>query len=184
MFLGISILIGIIIALVRGGKWANLATFRFSNSWLVFLSIGLQLLIFNSFWDKHVTSLGINNLLYVLSIFLLVFFLFINKGILSLRVLGLGVVLNSIAIIANGGYMPSSIEALKKVLTPERINTLQSGSASYNVVLISDQTKFKFLCDIFYVPHINVYSLGDILIAVGAFFTIQQMMLRQSSKNN
>ncbi|MCL6611317.1 MAG: DUF5317 domain-containing protein [Peptococcaceae bacterium] len=166
-----------LVALARGGKWQNLKTFRLRQTWLVFMAVGLQILIFNPVWDKHVAGFSINNFIYVLSILLLITFLFININIFGFRILGLGIISNATAIIANGGYMPSSLESLKKVLPAEKINLLVSGSASYNVVLISEQTRFKFLCDIFYFPHINVYSIGDILIAAGAFLTVQQMML-------
>lgn len=183
MFLCTSVLLALLIGLARGGKWQNLITFKFKKSWLVFLAIALQVLIFNPLWDKHVGAGIINNCLYVLSILLLVVFLMVNINVSGLRILGLGIVSNGIAIIANGGHMPSSLEALKKILPQETINKFQSGTAQYNAVLITDETRFKFLCDIFYVPHINVYSIGDILIALGAFITIQQIMLHRNGAN-
>ncbi|MFZ5633887.1 MAG: DUF5317 domain-containing protein [Bacillota bacterium] len=180
MFLCTSVLLAVLIALIRGGKWNNLITFRFKKTWLVLIAIVLQLLIFNPIWDRYVNSSITTSLLYILSILALTVFILANMNISGLRVLGLGIVANSIAIIANGGYMPSSLEALKKILPAETINQLQNGSAAYNVVLITEQTRFKFLCDVFYVPHINVYSAGDILIAAGAFITIQQIMLNRN----
>lgn len=183
MFLCTAVLLAMLIGLVRGGKWQNLITFKFKKTWLVILAMVLQLAIFNPLWDKYVGAGIINNYLYVLSIAILVIFLLVNIDISGLRILGLGIVSNGVAIVANGGHMPSRLEALKRILPQETISQLQSGSAAYNVVLISDETKFSFLCDLFYIPNINVYSVGDILIALGAFITVQQIMLRREGVN-
>ncbi|MCL6478297.1 MAG: DUF5317 domain-containing protein [Peptococcaceae bacterium] len=177
MYLCASVLLAVLTALARGGKWNNLITFRFKRTWLVFTAIGAQLLIFNPLWERYVQAGLATSALYILSMFILLLFLAANMSMSGLRVLGLGILSNSIAIIANGGYMPSSLEALKHILPAETISRLEGGSAAYNVMLITDQTRFKFLCDIFYIPHVNVYSVGDVLIAAGAFIAIQQIML-------
>ena len=179
MFLCASVVLAVLIGLIRGGKWQNFITFKFRKTWLVILAMVIQLAIFNPLWDKYVGAGMLNNYLYVLSIAILVIFLLVNIDISGLRILGLGIVSNGVAIVANGGHMPSSLEALKRILPQETISQLQSGSAAYNVVLITSETKFSFLCDLFYIPHINVYSVGDILIALGAFITVQQIMLHR-----
>lgn len=183
MFLCTSVLLALLIGLIRGGKWQNLITFKFNKPWLVFMAIALQLMIFNPLWDKYLGAGKINNYIYVLSILILLLFLLVNINISGLRFLGLGIISNGIAIAANGGNMPSSLEALRRILPQETISQLQNGSAAYNVVLITDETKFKFLCDIFYLPGINVYSVGDILIALGAFVTILHIMLHHKGVN-
>ncbi|MFZ5647023.1 MAG: DUF5317 family protein [Bacillota bacterium] len=178
MFLTVSVLLAVLVGLARGGKWVNLGTFKFEKTWLVFIAIGLQFLVFNPVWDRHVGAGILTNLIYGASIMLLILFALVNSDIKGLRLLGLGVLLNGVAIAANGGSMPSSLDALSKILPAERMEQLLSGSAFYNVILISDNTRFKYLCDIFYIPGVNVYSIGDALIAAGAFITIQQIMLR------
>ena len=183
MYLCAVVLLAVIIALLRGGNWQNLLTFRFRKDWLVFVAIVLQLLIFNPLWEKYVQGGIITSIIYVISIMIVIAFIIVNLNITGLRVLGLGIISNSIAIISNGGFMPSKLEALKNVMSAERINVLESGSAAYNVVLITKETKFKYLCDNFYVPHVNVYSAGDVLIALGAFIAIQQIMLHRKGAN-
>lgn len=180
MFLCVAVFISLLLALARGGKWSNLSSFRFEKPWLVLAAIGMQAAIFNPVWDKYISAGSMTRWLYIFSILVLIIFVIFNRDIYGLCVLGTGVLLNSAAIIANNGYMPSSMTALKSILPPERIDLLYSGSASYNVVLITEHTRLKFLCDIFYIPNINVYSAGDILIAVGAFITIQQIMLNRN----
>lgn len=179
MFLCTSVLLAVLVALIRGGEWQNLSKYKFKKSWLAFFAIALQLLIFNPLWDKYIDSDITTSTIYVFSILIILLFLVVNTDLSGLRILGLGILSNGIAIVANGGNMPSSLEALKKIAPPETINHLESGSAAYNAILITDETRFRFLCDIFYIPGINVYSVGDLLIAAGAFVAIQQIMLRR-----
>lgn len=177
MFLCTVVLIALLVALARGGKWVNLTGHRFKKSWLIISAIMIQVLIFNPVWDRYVHWAAATNLLYVFSILLLLAFVAANVKISGLKILGLGVLSNALAIVANGGNMPSSLEGLKSILSPEALSRLQSGAANYNIELIGDQTRLKYLCDIFYLPHVNVYSIGDILIALGAFMTIQYILL-------
>jgi len=177
LFLTVSVLLAVLVGLARGGKWSNLGAFKFKKIWLVVIALAMQLLVFNSIWDRHVGPGMQTSLIYWASIILVVLFALANAGVKGFRLLGAGVLLNSLAIAANGGSMPSSLEALEKILTAEKIDQLVNGMASYNVILISDTTKLKYLCDIFYIPGVNVYSIGDGLIAVGAFLAIQQIML-------
>ncbi len=178
MFLCTSVVLAVLVGLLRGGKWGNLTLYKFNGSWLVLAAILVQVSIFNPWWEKYVNDGMITNLIYCLSIILLIIFILRNFNLTGMRLLGAGIVSNGVVIIANGGYMPSSLNSLKHILSAERIARIENGSALYNIILITDNTKFKFLCDIFYVPGINVYSVGDVLVALGAFVVIQQIMLR------
>lgn len=184
MFLTLSVLLAVLAGLARGGKWNNLVYYRFKKMWLVFMAVILQILVFNPVWDRQVGPGLLTNLIYAGSIVLIILFLLFNVEVKGLRLLGLGLLLNAVAIAANGGSMPSSLEALKKILSAEKLNQLVAGSASYNVILINDKTNFKYLCDFIYIPGINVYSIGDFLIAAGAFIAIQQIMLRRIKIGN
>lgn len=111
---------------------------------------------------------------------LLIAFALANIRVAGIKAIFAGMLSNAIAIIANGGYMPSDPAALKNLLSVEVMNQLQSGSVSYNSVVINEQTNLKYLSDIIYIPNINVYSIGDVLIAVGAFIIIQRIMMNRS----
>lgn len=184
MFLTLAVLLAVLVGLARGGKWSNLGTFKFKKTWLVVIALAMQFLVFNSIWDKHIGAGILTNLIYGCSIILVILFVLVNSEVRGLRLLGAGVLLNSLAIAANGGSMPSSLEALKKILPAEKIEQLSNGMASYNVILISESTRLRYLCDIFYVPGVNVYSIGDGFIAVGAFLAIQQIILCRNGINN
>lgn len=180
MFLCLSVLIAVIVALFRGGKWSNLSTFKFKMQWLVFVAIILQVMIFNPIWGKYQVLNLYTNYIYIVSMVLLIAFALANIRVAGIKAIFAGMLSNAIAIIANGGYMPSDPAALKNLLSVEAMNQLQSGSASYNSVVINEQTNLKYLSDIIYIPNINVYSIGDVLIAVGAFIIIQRIMMNRS----
>jgi hypothetical protein len=177
------VLLAVLVGLARGGKWNNLVVYKFKKIWLVVMALAMQLLVFNTLWDRYIGQGRLSNILYGLSIIILMLFVLANADMKGLRLLGAGVFLNGVAIVANGGSMPSSLEGLKNILPAERIDKLLSGLNSYNVVLINENTKFKYFCDIFYIPGVNVYSIGDLFIAVGAFVVIQQIMLRSNGTN-
>jgi hypothetical protein len=91
-----------------------------------------------------------------------------NVRLPGLGIVAIGAGLNLVAILANGGYMPSSPDVWREL----------TGSAalpvSYysNVVLIGPDTAVAFLGDVFAFPRVlpmaTAFSIGDALIAVGA----------------
>ncbi len=171
MYLSLIVFVAVLIALVRGGRWQNLTALRFNKTWLILLSIGIQIIIFNPVWERYAGGYSLTNIFYIASIFILLYFVIINRKVSGFILYGLGVTANGAAIIANGGYMPSSVEALEKI---------NSGAASYNIVPITNETNLRYLCDIFYLPQVNVYSIGDILIAAGIFLLIQNIMVNKN----
>ena len=91
-----------------------------------------------------------------------------------------GVLLNFIVILANGGQMPISKEALISVGLLDNAAAIEQGRIITHT-LINDATKLRFLSDILalpkYYPRPKVYSLGDIFMAAGVFIYVQHLML-------
>ena len=86
-----------------------------------------------------------------------------------MRVLALGATLNLIAILANDGVMPASRSALRTAgILTRSTGFVNSAAVSHPRLLI--------LGDIFPVPHAvplaNVYSIGDVCIAIGVAIAI------------
>jgi hypothetical protein len=86
-------------------------------------------------------------------------------------VVGLGGLLNFIAIAANGGVMPASTAALRAAGRPVSTKGFENSAAVRN-------PRLSFLGDVFAIPaswplH-NVFSVGDVLIAVGVAIVIHQ----------
>jgi hypothetical protein len=156
MFLLPSILLGVLFALILGGRLSRLLEIEFRFSWTVFASLGLQSLLF-----FEVASDSLETPLHLGSYALLFVFAFANARNLALLPLSLGMALNSAAIVANGGKMPVDPRAWEAA-------GLEVGSRS-NVQLGGDH--LTFLGDIFALPEsfplTNVFSIGDILIGIG-----------------
>ena len=83
--------------------------------------------------------------------------------------LALGATLNLIAILANNGVMPASASALRTA------GMLTSSTDFLNSAAVA-HPRLLFLGDILAVPHAvpfaNVYSIGDVCIAIGVAIAI------------
>ncbi len=82
----------------------------------------------------------------------------------------------------NGGYMPVSPAARALAGLPE----LVPGQIANNVVGMGPDTQLYFLTDIFAIPkgipRSNAFSIGDILIAAGAVWLTQRVMVKPTPK--
>ena len=107
---------------------------------------------------------------------LLVLFVLANHRRPAVVVLGVGMALNLLVIALNDGYMPARRAAL------ESAGQIYAGSAEHNSALITASTKLALLGDVFavpsWVPLANVFSIGDVLIVVGATALIAATMRR------
>ena len=92
----------------------------------------------------------------------------------GMAIVAAGAVSNLAAIVANGGYMPAARSALAALGKTDP--TTYSNSASI------EHPALEPLTDIFampaWLPFANVFSVGDILIAVGVATTIVLAMRR------
>ena len=106
--------------------------------------------------------------LYVLSTLAVFAALLRNASRPGFRIIALGALANLVAILANGGFMPSSPDAW---LALDGVARVPAGEFT-NSVLAGPGTAFAWLGDIFVLPRpiplANVFSIGDALIAIGA----------------
>jgi hypothetical protein len=107
----------------------------------------------------------------------------LNLRLMPLRVLGLGTLANLTAIAANGGFMPASPTALRAAGLERGIAALADRPLA-NSRLMDEHTLLPFLGDIFAlpaeVPLANVFSVGDVLIALGVALLVGQAMARRA----
>ncbi len=161
MFLLPSLALGMLLALILGGRPSRLLDVRFRLGWTVFAALGLQLLLF--------LDVGIDYPRVVLSVAhlasygLLVAFAAANLRLAALVPAFLGMALNATAILANGGRMPVSPRAVEAAGIADAVATRHN---------VSDEAhRLWFLGDIFAIPPAlpldNVFSIGDVLIAIG-----------------
>ncbi len=103
-----------------------------------------------------------------------------NVRVPGVAVIGAGLACNLVAIVANGGAMPASASALASLGWTE-------ASGYSNSVVVADPALAP-LTDIFalpaWLPFANVFSVGDVLIAVGVAATIALAMRRTGTSQS
>jgi len=113
----------------------------------------------------------------VVSQLLLLVFCWYNRRIPGIWLMALGTALNLIVIIVNGGLMPISPETAARLVPADVLASYPMGTRfgyGKDILLLPEQTHLAWLSDAFlppeWFPYQVAFSLGDILIAVGAFW--------------
>jgi hypothetical protein len=164
----VAVVGGLLAGLLLGGSLAHLERLSLRLGPLVVIALILQLVAFSPLGDR-LPGAGVVAL-HLVSYALLLTFVFANVRRRAVVCFGAGVICNTVAIVVNGGYMPASRAALRfaglPVATGPHNNSELAGAA----------TRLGFLGDVFALPHAvplaNVFSGGDVLIAVGLAWLI------------
>ncbi|NSW91694.1 MAG: DUF5317 domain-containing protein [Firmicutes bacterium] len=170
MFILYAVILGIIIGYLVGGKVKFIVQKPLKHIWLAISGFLIQILIFSNItgFQFEKTTMVI---LYGISYILILSFVFINRKVPGIMLIGIGIILNATVIFLNGGHMPASIESLEKTSIGKQAEILRQGSTTNNSQTITEDTLLPWLGDIFYIPSwmpfSNVFSIGDVLIAVG-----------------
>jgi hypothetical protein len=149
--------------------------------WLVPLAFAPQWLAF--FWPltRERVTMPVAAVVLVGSQVLLLLFAWANRRQRAFWWLGLGLFLNLSVIVLNGGLMPVSPETLSRLVVnsqPEDWPVGQRFGTSKDIILLEQETWLAWLSDRFlsptWMPPRSAFSLGDVLIAVGAFWFLWQ----------
>jgi hypothetical protein len=174
VFLLPSILLGVAFALLLGGKPSRILHIEFRHGWAVFLALGLQFVLFTG--ARELVPDALLEPLHFGTYILLFWFAFANFRNLLLLPLFLGMALNAIAILSNGGRMPVNQEAWAAT-------GLDTGPHS-NIAVGAD--RLAFLGDIFALPRelpmVNVFSIGDLLLGIGTVLLIVTVSTAETSR--
>jgi len=148
--------------------------------WLVFLAFLVQWLAFRLpvSW-MHLNSKWAAAALVGSQIALLVF-AWVNRKQPAFWLLGIGLLLNLVVIVANGGLMPITPETVAHLTKAEPGLIWQVGErlgTGKDIVLNAEATRLWFLSDRFLLLPDGLdfqvaFSLGDVLIAGGAFWLL------------
>jgi hypothetical protein len=110
-------------------------------------------------------------------------FVWLNRRLAGVNILMLGLLLNLAVMTTNGGFMPIAPQTASRLVPAQVLANIQSGSrfGIKDILLPPQDTRLEWLADRFlppaWFPYQAAFSLGDILIAVGAFW----LLARQSS---
>jgi hypothetical protein len=165
--LGATVLAG----LALGGRVGPLASIRLRAMPLLYGAIALQLVAFPPAWLLFETGGALSRALWLCSYACL-----LTAGLLNLHLRGIELVLagmaaNLVAVLANGGVMPALPAAARAAG--------MQGPATYNSVTQSEP-RLGWLVDRWaapeWVPFANVFSVGDVLLALGAVVLVLAAM--------
>jgi hypothetical protein len=166
VFLVAVVALSLITVPLAGGSLSKLSDMRLRWTPVIFAALAIQVVIVSvapggdHWWPRvlHLVSYG-----------LAAGFLWVNRREPGILAVAVGTSLNAIAIVANDGVMPASASALRIAGEVSRTNGfLNSTGLAHPRLLV--------LGDIFAIPKSwplhNVFSIGDVCIAIGAAIAI------------
>ena len=172
MFILYAIVIGLVVGLLLGGRPLALAEIRLRWWPLIVVGFAAQVILFSDDVSRVIGDAGPP--LYVASTLLVGVAVVRNLGLPGMPLIVLGAAANMTAILANGGYMPSTREALAAIG--------KVGLTGYSNSSLVEEPAFPWLIDRFvlpsWLPFTNVFSLGDVLLGIGVAWLIVATMLR------
>jgi hypothetical protein len=164
-------LLALVLGRLLGGRLGNLADAHIRGKALVFAAIGLQLVAFPVDLLPWSTPTPVAKAIWLLSYVLLVAMLLLNARIRGLALIAAGLVSNVIAILANGGLMPVRGAAMRAAGTDYDVHNNSIQLTEPHVGALVDRWAAPH-----WVPLANVYSVGDVLIALGLTVAIVAAM--------
>ncbi len=178
MFMLYALPVGVLAGWAGGGRLAGLGGIRLRWTPLALLGFVVQIVLFFGPVAERVGGLGTP--IYIGSTALVLIVVLRNIAIGGLALVAVGAMSNLVAIIANGGSMPASPQAL--AVLDKAVNPGYSNS------VVMTEPALRVLTDIFALPHAvpfaNVFSVGDVLIAVGIAWAIATAMRAGGARRN
>ena len=169
MLLLAVVMLSVVTVRPAGGNLSALGRVRLAYAPAIFGALALQVAIISVVPGG---SPWLHRALHIASYALAAVFVVANRRVAGMRILALGTTLNLIAILANNGVMPASRSALRTA------GRLKSATEFLNSAAVP-HPRLLFLGDIIPVPHAvplaNVYSVGDVCIAIGVAIAIHSL---------
>jgi hypothetical protein len=184
VILGVLVIVGVLLAWQLGANLGRLWLVRLRGSWLVFVALGIQLLLFTPVSSALRLPLS-ESKVHVLTYAVLLAFVAANIRQPGLGIAAVGCALNTIVIAANGGRMPVSLASW--TATGKSASELTRHGAYNNVGLASD-AHLSWLGDVFALPRAvplaNSLSIGDLLLLAGVLTFVFRASLPAREKTS
>lgn len=178
-----TVILALIISVISKGKISQLAELSLRELWLVPLALVIQ----GGVYWAAVRGIGIgpqwlSPVLDTGSYFLLLIFTLRNGLKPGMRLITLGILLNTLVIALNGGAMP-----VDPAFLPEVTRTaLQAGQGTH--ALMTPATQLSFLADRLYLSIFGLdkqlFSVGDCFIDAGIFLLIFKSTIRRQLRTS
>jgi hypothetical protein len=177
----VAIIVSVAVGLARGGRLAGLAALSFRRPWLLLAGVLIWLAIGPLPWQLWLRLAAIAPLLQLLAHVLLLGFIWENRHIPWLVVIGLGLLSNFVVMAANGGQIPVDVALIEAMGSEEETRLLLEQGYWVHSFAATPGSRLGFLGDVLFLgppfPWPRVLSPGDVVIALGAFLVVQAAML-------
>jgi hypothetical protein len=167
MVLAEAAVTGILLGLVTGGRLGALGELRIRGVALVYAAILLQIGAFPSGVLPWSTPGGVARWLWLISFVLLIGFAVFNRAVRGVALVFAGLATNLAAVVANGGLMPASPDAIRAAGLTYRMHNNSISTVRPHLASFTDRWAVPD-----WIPWGNVFSVGDVLIAAGIIATI------------
>jgi hypothetical protein len=180
MILIFAVAVGLAGALLRYRKDAlnRIAALPLRSAWILLLAIILQIPLLRApAVMPH--DLRLQQALLLLSYLLLIAFVSLNWRNRGILVVGVGLGLNLLAILSNGGFMPVTAQTLVRINPGSQVQDWTTGvhyPGSKDVIRLPQEIYFWVFSDLLVLPPPfplpTAFSLGDLVIAAGIIWTL------------
>lgn len=148
-------------------------------AWLATLAFLPQLVVFHLPATNYLVSDRVTSVILVVSQFLLLLFVWRNRHSSGFWILGVGLFLNFLVIVVNGGFMPISPETVRELIPNAPHDYWKTGErlgVGKDIVFPIEATRLWLLSDRFllpaWFPKRVAFSLGDVFIFLGTFWSL------------
>lgn len=174
------IILSIIVGLLRGGELERIFKINIQAVYLFAIALLMRSSIWILEWLNSSFLHSYSHYIMVVSYLLLILATIWNIKLPGFRYIFLGIFLNTLVIIANGGKMPVLLN--QQILQNLNSNNLVGGKNMVHT-LMNQNTLFSFLGDVIPLPapfpDACIISAGDIMIFIGFFVFIQRIMMQE-----
>lgn len=183
IYMIVPVLLAALVGFLRGGQVRNLANLSVQHAWIPLAMFSLQFGIVLFPQGQSEFFLGLRPWVIIATYALLIAFLCVNRRLPGMNLILLGATLNLAVILANGGYMPVTSEALMRSGHLDKV--IVHGEQAYvlgskDIVLSEEQTRLQPLSDVLGIPEAfpvsATFSVGDIFIMAGATWLVYRLM--------
>ncbi|QDP41339.1 DUF5317 domain-containing protein [Radiobacillus deserti] len=173
-----GVILSVIVGFIRKGNLSKLTQPLFTWGWMFPLLLVIQLGVF--YFQNKISWIGqASGYVYIVVYVLGLVFLWVNRHQKGLALVMVGVFLNFLVMVTNGGRMPVSAEAAA-ILDPMYMEAIKNGFYAKHE-LLTQTSSFPFLGDIIPIappyPRSQVISIGDVIMNIGIFLFIQDLMV-------
>lgn len=176
-----TIVVSSAVLVARKGKFSSLRRLSINGWYLLIFSAILQGLL-----SREIIPMSFHFVTIISTYILLIICLIINIRRLSMKIILIGILLNFLIIVLNGGYMPVSLYSLG--FAGYDISTVTSVILDTFHSVLTKDTLLPYLGDFIPIPEPywfpQVWSVGDLFLMVGIFLFVQDLKTSAALNKN